>query len=227
MNKQIFKLMFLSFLLVQNFTSIFGQERMVDGVVTTFDSLYVSNASVVVKSSGQEVFTDSLGAFQILCDGTEKLKVSAMGFYNQNVKINPKIKYVMVNLKLKPGEVNQKHAIGYGHITDTDKLNAIVSLNESDIDFSQYSDMYDLMMGRFPGVRIQNGEIIIRGTSSFEGSSSALIIVNDIEVDIAMFENISPSSVKSINVLKDSSASAYGSRGANGVVIIELKGKLD
>ncbi len=87
--------------------------------------------------------------------------------------------------------------------------------------------MYDLMMGRFPGVTISNGEIIIRGRSSFEGSNSALIIVNDIEVDIAMFENISPSSVRSINVLKDSSASAYGSRGANGVVIIELKGKLD
>lgn len=209
------------------FISISAQERTVTGVVTTFDSLYLSNASIVVKSTRQEIFSDSLGAFKLTIDGADKLKVSANGFYSQNVKLDPLIRYVMVNLKLKPGEENKNYAIGYGQVWDAEKLNAVVSLNENAIDFSQYSNMYELMTGRFPGVNIQNGDIIIRGVSSVQGSNSALLIVNDVEVDRSTFENISPSSVKSINVLKDSSASAYGSRGANGVVIVILKGTLD
>ena len=78
--------------------------------------------------------------------------------------------------------------------------------------------------GRFAGVQVQsNGDIIIRGINSINLSSGALIIVDGVPVDNSYLETIPPVTVRSINVLKDSSSSIYGARGANGVIVIETK----
>ena len=60
-----------------------AQERMIRGVVTTFDSIPINGASVIPQSTKQEVLTDSLGNFSIRCKNNDKLKVFAHGFYNQ------------------------------------------------------------------------------------------------------------------------------------------------
>ncbi|MDD2382131.1 MAG: TonB-dependent receptor plug domain-containing protein, partial [Mariniphaga sp.] len=152
-----------------------------------------------------------------------KLTVSAKGFFTQKVKLEEKIKFAAINLNLKPGDKNREYAIGYGHVTDKDKLNALANLNEKDADFSQYSNIFDLIKGRFAGVQIINGEIIIRGQNSFSSSNAALIVVDGVPVDGSIIQSIPPAQVKSINVIKDGSSAIYGVRGANGVVIIETK----
>ena len=149
--------------------------------------------------------------------------MSAPGFFTQKVKLDEKIKLAAINLKLKPGEKNREYAIGYGHVSDRDKLNALASLTSSDMDFSQYSSIYDLIKGRFAGVQVVNGEVIIRGINSINSSSAALIIVDGVPVDGSALSSIPPIQVKSINVMKDGSSAIYGSRGANGVVLIETK----
>ena len=128
-----------------------------------------------------------------------------------------------MNLKLKPGTQNRELAIGYGHVKEKDKLDAMSSLNEKDFNFSNYSNIYDLIRGRFPGVQIIGGEIIIRGQSSLYGSNAALLVVNGVVVDQGYFGSIHPIEIKNINVLKGPTASIYGARGANGVVIVETK----
>jgi len=203
--------------------NLHAQERIIHGTVTTFDSIPLNGATVKVKSTKQEVLTDSLGNFSVGVNATDKLKVSAHGFNNQNVKLNGNIKFAAINLSLKPGEKNREHAIGYGHVTDADKLNAIASLNKDDVDFSQYSNIYELIRGRFAGVQVSNGEIIIRGINSINSSSAALIIVDGVPTDNSALSSIPPVQVKSINVIKDGSSAIYGSRGANGVLIIETK----
>jgi TonB-dependent SusC/RagA subfamily outer membrane receptor len=126
-------------------------------------------------------------------------------------------------LKLKPGERNREIAIGYGHVKDSEKLNAVANLNSDDMDFSQYSNIYELIRGRFAGVQVVNGEIIIRGINSINSSSAALIVVDGIPSSSSVLSSIPPVQVKSINVIKDGSSAIYGSRGANGVVLIETK----
>jgi len=201
-----------------------AQERIIHGIVTTFDSIPVIGAEIKVKSTKQVVQTDTLGKFSVGTDFEDKLKISANGFHNQNVKIPAEIKLVVVNLKLKPTEKAREYAIAYGHVSDTEKLNSMSNLRNGDIDFSQYTSLYEVIRGRFPGVQVMsNGEIIIRGLNSILGSNAALIIVDGMPVENDVLGDIPPIQVKSINVIKDGSAAMYGVRGANGVVIIETK----
>lgn len=200
-----------------------AQDKIIHGVVTTFDSIPLIGAEVKVKSTGQTVLTDSLGRFAVPVNPDEKLKVNAQGFFRQNVKLEDKIKYAAINLKMKPGDKNREYAIGYGHVSDREKLNALATLDNRDVDFSQYSNIYELIKGRFAGVQVVNGEIIIRGVNSINSSSAALIIVDGVPLDGNALNAIPPVQVKSINVIKDGSSAIYGSRGANGVVLIETK----
>jgi TonB-dependent SusC/RagA subfamily outer membrane receptor len=200
-----------------------AQERLLSGRVFTFDSIPLVDAKVEVKSTKQVVSTDTLGNFYVTCLPNDVLKVSARGFIGEKVKLTPSIKLALINLKLKPGERNREIAIGYGHVKDSEKLNAVANLNSDDMDFSQYSNIYELIRGRFAGVQVVNGEIIIRGINSINSSSAALIVVDGIPSSSSVLSSIPPVQVKSINVIKDGSSAIYGSRGANGVVLIETK----
>ena len=201
----------------------YSQERVIHGIVTTFDSIPLINAEIQVKSTKQIVKTDTLGRFSVGCGYEDQLKVMANGFYNQKVDLTSKTKFTAINLKLKPGEKNREYAIGYGHVSDRDKLNSLANLNQNDVDFSQYTNIFDLIKGRFAGVQVVNNEIIIRGTNSINVSSAATIVLDGVIVDPSVLGTIPPSQVRSIDVIKDGSAAIYGSRGANGVVLIETK----
>jgi TonB-dependent SusC/RagA subfamily outer membrane receptor len=199
-----------------------AQEKMIRGVVTTFDSIPLIGASVIAQSTKQEVLTDSLGNFSIRCKNNDKLKVSAHGFYNQNVKLTDKIKFAAINLKIMPGEKGREFAIGYGHVADADRLNAVTSLNKNDFDFSRYNNIFELIKGRCPGVQvIDNKYLIIRGINSISSSNSALVLVDGTPYNMDALKSIAPSQVKSIDVIKDAGAAIYGTRGANGVILIE------
>ncbi|MFW6277502.1 MAG: TonB-dependent receptor plug domain-containing protein [Prolixibacteraceae bacterium] len=200
-----------------------AQERTIQGVVTTFDSIPLIDAEVQNRSTKQTLLTDTLGRFLMPANEGDKIKIKAQGFYNEKAKVEEKTRYMAVNLKLKPGEKNVEYAIGYSKVSDRDKLNALAQLSNNDVDFSQYTNVFELIKGRFAGVQVANGEIIIRGVNSINSSSAALIVVDGVPVDGSMLSSISPVQVKSINVIKDGSSAIYGSRGANGVVIIETR----
>ena len=223
MKKLIIQIIISSIYVFYSTFLLFGQEKVIHGKVTTFESIPLIGVGIKVKSTKEVVYSDTLGLFTVSCLPRDKLKVTARGFSNQNVKIEEKIKYVLVNLKLKPGPESREIAIGYGYVKDKDKLYAISSLNEKDMDFSQYTNIYDIISGRFPGVQIRGREIIIRGISTFIGSNAALLVVDGVIVDEGSFASIPTTDIASINVLKDAAASIYGVRGAHGFVIVETK----
>lgn len=200
-----------------------AQDRIIQGVVTTFDSIPLTGVDISSKETGQMVKTDTSGVFSITCAGEDVLTVSANGYYSQKVKVTSKVKIAAINLKMKPGEKNREYSVGYWTVSDRDKMSAIVGMNDEDADFSQYSNMLELIQGRFAGVQVIGGEIRIRGVNTFIGSMAALIILDGMAVDYSVLNNLPPSQVKSIDVIKDGTASIYGARGANGVVIIQTK----
>lgn len=167
--------------------------------------------------------TDSVGQFTVKCNQSDKLKVRASGFYSQSVKIESKITYAAINLKLMSGEKNKEFALGVIRTTDHDKLNALASLNSNDIDYSQYRTVFEAISGRIPGVSIVGGDIIIRGNSSISGPTPALIVIDGVASTSSALNVMNPVIIKSINVIKDGSSAIYGSRGANGVLVVETK----
>lgn len=230
MKKIISRKKLLLFVAVLFSLHAFAQDKTVVGKVTTFDSIPLIGVDVLVKSTKLSYKTDSLGRFQVFCNPEDKLEISAKGFYSQKVKVEKAIRLIYVNLKLKKGDDNLDLAgryvnVGYGYVDSKSLLNAVSSVNKSDIDFSVYTNMFDLIQGQFPGVTVEGNRIVVRGSKTIYGTESdaALLVVDGMIVSTQDFANLSPLDVQSVDVLKDGSSSVYGSRGANGVVLVETK----
>ncbi|GAB1453663.1 hypothetical protein MASR2M47_37190 [Draconibacterium sp.] len=220
----------LLFIVVSLGSGVFAQDKTLVGKVTTFDSIPLVGVDVFVKSTKLVYKTDSLGRFQVFCDPEDKIEISANGFYSQKVKVEKGIRLMYINLKLKKGDDNIDLAsryvnVGYGYVDAKSLLNSVSTLNKNDIDFSVYTSMFDLIQGQFPGVTVEGNSIVVRGNKTIYGteSNAALLVVDGIIVSTQDFALLSPSDVQSIDVLKDGSSSVYGSRGANGVVLVETK----
>lgn len=109
--------------------------------------------------------------------------------------------------------------IGYGK-TRRDAVTGSVSKVKME-NTRTYSNMYEFLQGKVPGVQVMGTTIRVRGTNSINSSSDPLILVDGLEMsDIS---NLNPNDVDSVEVIKDGSASIYGVRGANGVILIKTK----
>ncbi len=96
------------------------------------------------------------------------------------------------------------------------------TLDNEDVDYSVYPTLERAIVGRFAGVTVRNGEVIVRGNETFGAGNGALVVIDGVARGYSI-AGIPPYTVKSITILKDASAAAYGSQGANGVVLIETK----
>ena len=206
-----------------------AQERTVKGIITAFDSIAIHGATIKAKGTKQEATSDSLGNFSILCEQNDKLKVSARGFFNQNVTVEKDKNYAAINLRLKAGSKNLEMATAFTNISDRDKLVALASKSADELDLSIYSNIFEAIQGKFPGVRVQGTDLIVRGTGSISGPTPALIVLDGVVTQGAALNALNPATVKSINIIKDGSSAIYGSRAAFGVVEITTKkpGEMD
>lgn len=112
--------------------------------------------------------------------------------------------------------------VGYGTIKKGDLTQPVSSIQVKENEMSGYRDIYEYLEGRVAGVEVTyDKRIIIRGVNTINGTTDPLIMVDGHEMkDIS---SINPNDVKSIDVLKGSSAAIYGVRGANGVILITTK----
>ena len=122
----------------------------------------------------------------------------------------------------RPAEVlDSEMAVETGYGKEV-KRKITTSVGEVKVDEKvTYRNIYEMIQGKCPGVQVMGEKILIRGISSVNSSTDPLFVVDgQPTMDIS---NINPNDVKSISVLKDSAASIYGNRGANGVILITLK----
>ena len=112
--------------------------------------------------------------------------------------------------------------VGYGSVKKSDLTQSVSSVKVKDNEISAYSDIYSYLEGRVAGVEVTyDKRIVIRGVNTVNGNSDPLILVDGNAVqDIS---SINPNDIKSIDVLKGSSAAIYGLGGANGVILITTK----
>jgi len=203
--------------------SVIGQS-LLRGKVTNNNGEAVVNTLVFLDSIKSDVVTNQHGYFRILVpEGVKKITLYSpkYGFLSTMYSGEQKISFKYIEHE-DSIEANQA-VIGYG-TEDKDKLSSAVNvLNvQDDNNALLFMDIYDYIKGRVAGVEVSSSnKILIRGVGTLSSSTEPLFIVDGIIVNDLDF--VSPIDVLNISVLKGSSASIYGSEGANGVIKITTK----
>ena len=202
-------------------SGLMAQTRVIHGKLTAFNTYPVQNIEVSSKKGKSATVSDSVGQFHIVCLEEDVIRIKPRTFKPVTRRVGPETDSLVINLVFVNTRKNRDIAVGYGYVKESDLTFAISNLEQENNEFCHYTDIYELIIGRFAGVVVENREVIIRGRNSFYGPTEALYVVDGVVVN--SIDWITPCEVRSINILKDGSAAAYGSRGANGVVIIDTK----
>lgn len=199
------------------FTS-YAQELVVTGSITDKDSNEpVAGATIKVLETNETTLSDFTGAFKVTVkDGYENLLITAAGYEEVKVFISGQSS-VSVNMSKAASGTSESSAS---------------QLSSSDLGTQPVTDLEQTTQGRVAGVFVQNSggklgqgtKVRIRGGSSLTGSNDPLYVVDGVPLSSGNQSDIDPSSIESLEVIKDASGMAlYGSRAANGVVIITTK----
>lgn len=208
-------------------------QNAVTGKVYDENGLPMIGAGVLVQDSNRGVITDLDGKYSItLQKGEGVLVFSYLGYTDQSVVVGDR---TVVDVTLLPdtsNSLNDVVVIGYGTTKKSDLTGSVASVKMADISDTPTTSIDQALQGKIAGVEMMTttGEpgastsIRVRGTRSIEASNEPLIVVDGVMDAIGDLNEINPDDIESINILKDASSTAiYGSRGANGVVIITTK----
>lgn len=210
------------------------QKRIkLQGLITDSLDYPIPNATIFVDGKKVQTTSNAQGRFKLkLKSSVKSIAVFTLvnGYAELEYQDDENVTFVLsvdnsvqqnaLNIPEKPNVelVN----VGYETVHKRNLTSGVGNVKKGVIeDAYLYSNIYDMIRGKIPGVSVSGTFIKIRGTSTVNGNSAPLLIVNGSPVESIYY--ITPNSVKSISVLKGPSAAIYGSRGANGVVLITLK----
>lgn len=219
------------FMMMSNPLLFAQQPQIVRGTITDDFNETIPGATIRVKESGLGTVSDTDGKFSIAASPTDTLVFSFIGYVTQELLVGNRstIDVVMITDVMDLDEVV---VIGYGTEKKSHLTGAISKVTNENLDKLPVARVDDALVGQVSGVNISSTEgeagsaptIRIRGTGSVSGSSSPLIVVDGLVVDEDYLSALDMNSIESFEVLKDAaSAAIYGSRGANGVIIITTK----
>jgi TonB-linked SusC/RagA family outer membrane protein len=231
--KMKFKLLTIIFL---TFSITLFAQTTIEGVVNDAKGLPVPGANVIIKGTKNGVITDFDGVFKIKAKIGDILIISSLGFDKKEVKIQGNA--IKIVIEESNTTLNEVVVVGYGTVKKKDVTGAISSVRASSIEKGDPIDLQTALSGRVAGLQItqnDNGlgsgvKAVIRGGSSLTSGNQPLYVIDgfpiipDDDVSSNPLSDIDPGQIKSIEVLKDASATAiYGARGSNGVIIITTK----
>lgn len=228
-------------------TSVQAQNtKTITGTITNNTGEPLVGASVVVKGSAEGVSSDSKGEFKIVAPANATLVFSHVGYVLQEISVKDKTT-LHISLMPNSNELSQVVVIGYGTVKKSDLTGSVVSVKAEDLKDVPVTSFDQALQGRAAGVQVTQlsgkpgaeTSIRIRGTTSINAGNEPLYVIDGMLVNsdagdmsvgvtlgprIGALSAINPNDIESIEILKDASATAiYGSRGANGVVIITTK----
>ncbi|MHB0754803.1 SusC/RagA family TonB-linked outer membrane protein [Polaribacter sp. M15] len=242
MNKHIIILL----LALVSFQFSFSQIK-VSGKVTDTEGNLLPSVTILIKGTQIGDISDFDGKFSIELPNAESILVfNYLGMKTKEVKYNGQ-KIINVQLEQETNNLDEIVVIGYGVTKKSDVTGSVSSIKPKTLMESQTTDVFSAMQGRVSGVQISSdsgqpgggNNITVRGQTSINGTSSPLFVIDGVQIDVNYDEvattgssqarinpltGINPADIESVEILKDASATAiYGSRGANGVVIITTK----
>ena len=221
------KLVFMSLLLM---SAIGMAQTSISGTVLAEDGSPIPGVNVVVQGTTTGATTDFDGNFTISAASGDVLSISYVGFITQAVTLAEETT-LSITLQESYDQLDEIIVTGYGTRKKSSLTGAIAKIGGDDIAAIQATRADDALAGKLAGVFIQNqnGEpgadpkIQIRAASSISGDSNPLVVVDGYPISGSLV-TVNPNDIESLEVLKDaSSAAIYGSRGANGVILVTTK----
>ncbi|MGH2623824.1 MAG: TonB-dependent receptor plug domain-containing protein, partial [Sphingobacterium sp.] len=202
--------------------------ELITGTVKDQDNNPIENVTVRVIDPTQATQTDANGVFTIQASSQQELQFSKLGFATLRYPLLGK-NNITVTLLMDDAEIEEVIVVGAA-IKKRDLTGAVVSLDESSLKERPVSNINDALQGKAAGVFIQanpqpggDATIKIRGNNSMQYGGSPIYVVDGIVME-SDFNMVNLNDITSVNVLKDASSTAlYGSRGAQGVVVITTK----
>lgn len=200
----------------------------VNGTVVDETGEPVIGATVMVKGTSVGASTDLDGKFSFQAEKGAKIIVTSVGYTSVEVKVQPELK---ITLKEDQALLDEVVVIGYGQVKRRDVTTAISTVDKKEIQNRPLVTAGQALQGKAAGVQVIQGTgqpgaepaIRIRGASSFNGDNDPLYVVDGVVTSSIKY--LAPTEIESMQVLKDASAAAiYGSRAANGVILITTKG---
>lgn len=206
----------------------------ISGTIAEQGGMPLPGVTILEKGTKNGATTDFDGKYSIkVLNSNAILLISYVGFETQEIKVAGK-NIINVVLKTDLQSLDEVVVIGYGTARKSDLTGSVAAISGDDLQKQSISSVAEALTGRMAGVQVTSSEgspdaevkIRIRGGGSLTQDSSPLIIVDGFPVN--SMSDISPTNIQNITVLKDASSTAiYGSRGANGVVIITTKSGKD
>ena len=210
-------------------TAMAQKARTITGQVFDNAGQPMIGATVVVAgNTNVGTTTDAQGKYKIKASPDDNLSFSFLGYVEVTERVGNRTN---INIVLNPENVsiNEVVVIGYGTQQKSDLTGAVTSVNMEDLTNTAAASVDEALQGRLAGVEIMttDGEpgsaasIRVRGSRSITASNEPLIVVDGVMDAVANFADIDPAEIKNVTVLKDASSTAiYGSRGANGVILV-------
>ena len=210
---------------------LFAQNRDVSGTVTDASGETMIGVSVLEKGTTNGTITDFNGKYKISVGNNAVLVFSYIGYTAQDVSVGNRS---VVNLTLREDtkDLDELVVIGYGVQKKSDVTGALSRVTSAELTSLPVTNVMQALQGKAAGVDITSnnrpgelGTIRIRGQRSITADSDPLYVVDGIPLNSgAAIETLNPRDIESIDILKDASATAiYGSRGANGVILVTTK----
>jgi TonB-dependent starch-binding outer membrane protein SusC len=223
-----FAIVFLLCLLSGNKVS--AQDLTVEGVVKDAAGLTLPGVNVSEKGTKNGVSTDFDGKYKLKLSSSKAIvEFSFIGFTTKSVSVAGK-KTINIVLAEEANALNEVVVVGYGTVKKSDLTGAVSNISGADLKKVPIANVAEALTGRLAGVQVTSSEgspdsdikIRIRGGGSLTQDASPLVIVDGFPVN--SLNDISSADIESLTVLKDASSTAiYGSRGANGVIIVTTK----
>ncbi|MUU79370.1 SusC/RagA family TonB-linked outer membrane protein [Winogradskyella endarachnes] len=210
----------------------FAQEAFtISGTVTSaVDNMPIPGANIIVVNTTRGTSTDFDGKYQLEVSNGEEVQISYIGYVTQTIIIDGQTT-LNVSLAEDDNSLSEVVVVGYGVRKKSHLTGSISKVGGDDVAAVQVTRVDDALAGKLSGVLIQNQDgspgaapkIQIRAASSISSASNPLIVVDGYPISGGL-ETVNPNDIESLEILKDAaSAAIYGSRGANGVVLVTTK----
>ncbi|WP_422354911.1 SusC/RagA family TonB-linked outer membrane protein [Roseivirga pacifica] len=219
------------FLLLSTYQLTFAQSITVSGKVTDEEGLGIPQANILIKGTTGGTTTDLDGNYSLSVPNANSVLVfSFVGFVPQEVTVNGR-ETINIVLKLDAQDLDEVVVMGYGSQIETQVTGAVQQLDAAELKDLPVAQVSQKLQGRLAGVQInqqtgkpgQGMNVRIRGAVSILAGSDPLYVVDGFPIT-GDINNLNPDEIESISVLKDAASTAlYGSRAANGVVLITTR----